>query len=105
MQTLRPLNKILTTLGLITLGAGFVSLGLVSMMHGRPENPSSNLLSNPACPLIGSVTSILLGVGFFVLAILFMATLLQKERPMKQATANAEREISTVTTSSSRWEA
>jgi|HubBroStandDraft_6_1064221.scaffolds.fasta_scaffold846320_1 hypothetical protein len=79
MKTPRDFEKLSTSAGLLALGAGFVSLGALSFIKKHLEDAESGLLLNSAYPIIGSLISILLGVAFFAIALLFMATRPNKE--------------------------
>jgi hypothetical protein len=80
MKTQNHLDKLLTGAGLLGLGAGFVALGCLSFLNRGPEDPENAAFLNTAYPIIGSLISVLVGAGFFAIAVLFMATLLREKR-------------------------
>jgi hypothetical protein len=86
MNTPRHSEKLSTSAGLLALGAGFVSLGVLSFINSHLEDAGSALSLDSAYPIIGSLMSILLGFAFLAIALLFMATRLGGERaPRKEA--------------------
>jgi hypothetical protein len=92
MKTPRHSEKISTGAGLLVLGAGFVSLGGLSFINRHLEDGGSGLSLDSAYPIIGSLASILLGLAFFAIALLFMATRPKKERaPCKVSKAQNPR--------------
>jgi hypothetical protein len=76
MKTPRHFDKLLTSAALLSLGVGFVSLGFLPFINRHPEEAA-------AYPIIGGLISILLGSAFFAIAVLFVATLLQRKRSME----------------------
>jgi hypothetical protein len=83
MKTRRDLEKLLTSAGLLALGAGFVLLGFLSFLNRPPDDADHSLFFNAAYPIIGSLTSVLLGSIFLAIAVLFIATYLQRRRSVE----------------------
>ena len=83
MKTSRHFDKLLTSAALLSLGAGFVSLGFLPFINRHPEEAERGLFFNAAYPIIGGLISILLGSAFFAIAVLFVATLLQRKRSVE----------------------
>jgi multisubunit Na+/H+ antiporter MnhB subunit len=83
MKTPRHFDKLLTSAALLSLGVGFVSLGFLPFINGHPEEAENGWFFYAAYPIIGGLISILLGSAFFAIAVLFVATLLQRKRSME----------------------
>jgi hypothetical protein len=83
MKTRTDLDKLLTSAGLLALGTGFAALGFLSFVNKGPEDAESAMFFDATYPMIGSLTSILVGAAFFTIAVLFMATLLRGKRSSK----------------------
>ena len=81
MKTPRHFEKLSTSVGLLALGTGFVSLGALSFIKRHLEHAESGLL-NSAYPIIGSLISTLLGFTFFAIALFFMATRFKAEKAL-----------------------
>jgi hypothetical protein len=71
MKTPRQYEKISTSAALLTLGLGFVGIGLLSFINRHQEASVNGLLLNASYPIIGSLVSILLGSAFFAISVLF----------------------------------
>jgi hypothetical protein len=80
MKTRRHFEKLSTSVGLLALGAGFVSLGALSFIKRHLEDAESGLLLNSTYSIVGGMISILLGFTFFAIALRFMAARLKEER-------------------------
>jgi hypothetical protein len=83
MKTPRHFDKLLTGAALLSLGVGFVSLGFLPLINRHPAEVENGLFLNAAYPIIGGLISILLGSGFFAIAVRFMATPLQRKRSVE----------------------
>ena len=83
MNTPRHFDKLLTSVALLSLGVGFVSLGFLPFINRHSEEAENGLFFNAFYPVIGGLISILLGSAFFAIAVLFAATLLQRKRSME----------------------
>jgi hypothetical protein len=79
MKTHSSLERLSTGAGLLVLGAGFVSLGALSLIKRHLQDAESGSSLNSAFPIIGGLISILLGLTFFTIALLFIVTLLKEE--------------------------
>jgi hypothetical protein len=84
MKTPRHFEKLSTSVGLLALGAGFVSLGALSFIKRQLEDAESGLLLNSAYPIVGSLISILLGFTFFAIALHFVAARLKEEKAFRK---------------------
>ena len=85
MKTRSHFERLSTSAGLLVLGTGFVSLGALSFAKRHQEGAKSGFLLNSAYPIIGSLISILLGLAFLAIALLFIATLLKEEKASRKA--------------------
>jgi hypothetical protein len=83
MKTRRHFDKLLTSAALLFLGVGFSSLGFLPFINRHPEEAENALFFSAAYPIIGGLLSILLGSAFFAMAVLFVATLLQRKSSME----------------------
>jgi hypothetical protein len=84
MKNPRHLEKLSTSVGLLALGAGFVSLGALSFIKRHLEDAGSGLLLNSAYPIVGGLISILLGFTFFAIALRFVAARLKEEKAFRK---------------------
>lgn len=83
MKTPTDLRKLSTGAGLLVLAIGFASLGFLSFIHRHPQDPASGLLFEPSYSIVGGLISILVGVIFFAIAVLFTTALYQKKAPIE----------------------
>jgi hypothetical protein len=83
MKTPRHFEKLSTSVGLLALGAGFVSLGALSFIKRHLEDAESGLFLNSAYPIVGGLISILLGFTFLAIALRFMAARLKEEKAFR----------------------
>ena len=83
MKTPRDLSKLSTSAGLLALALGFASLGFLSFIHRQPQDPASGLLFEPSYSIVGGLISILVGVIFFAIAVLFTTALGQKRASLE----------------------
>jgi hypothetical protein len=79
MKTAKHLEKLSTGAGLLVLGIGFATLGLLSFLNGRPEGAANDLFFDASYSIIGSLISMLVGVTFFAIAVLFAFTLYRRK--------------------------
>jgi hypothetical protein len=84
MKNPRHFEKLSTSVGLLALGAGFVSLGILSFIKRHLEDAESGLLLNSAYPIVGGLISILLGLTFFAIALRFVAARLKEEKAFRK---------------------
>ena len=84
MKNPRHLEKLSTSVGLLALGAGFVSLGALSFIKRHLEDAESGLLLSSAYPIVGSLISILLGFTFFAIALRFVAVRFKEEKALRK---------------------
>ena len=84
MKTPRHFEKLSTSVGLLALGAGFVSLGALSFIKRQLEDAESGLLLNSVYPIVGGLVSILLGFTFFAIALRFVAARLKEEKAFRK---------------------
>ena len=84
MKNPRLFEKLSTSVGLLALGTGFVSLGALSFIKRQLEDAESGLLLNSAYPIVGGLVSILLGLTFFAIALRFVAARLKEEKASRK---------------------
>jgi hypothetical protein len=84
MKNPRHFEKLSTGVGLLALGAGFVSLGALSFIKRHLENAESGLLLISAYPTVGALISILLGLTFFAIALRFAAARFKEEKASRK---------------------
>jgi hypothetical protein len=75
MKMPKHLEKLSTGAGLLVLGIGFASLGILSFINGPAEGAATGLFFDATYSVVGSLISILVGATFFTIAVLFAATL------------------------------
>jgi hypothetical protein len=84
MKNPRHFEKLSTSVGLLALGAGFVSLGALSFIKRHLEDAESGFLLNSAYPIVGGLISILLGFTFLAIALRFVAARLKEEKAFRK---------------------